>query len=328
MNDDLRRLSLRLLERKPPSGPVVPPEALTPGTLPDVIAALADRRIPPVPAVLASLCLKYFYAYVHADSLDTEVSLDALTRLAGQFVRRRGGTALLDGQDVLRRFLLHHGFALQMLIDLPKTVHLLTALLALPVPGSDRFLGLDLGAGTGILLLGQYLLARRAGIAAPTLLGFEFQPQVATRADALLAALGVGRVQQADATQGETYATLPDGPVACVTNETLPSAGRRLYKEPFPAINAALFAALGPRLADTAVLPQAVWASDRAGRTWLRLAPENAFAAGPAGPGKPVSLAYMREVELAGERIPVERVGEALPWLVAAPWRESLCRRW
>jgi len=293
-----------------------------------LIEGLASRRLPTDPIVLASLCLKYFYAYVHADSLGTEASLDALTRLAGQFVRRRGGTALLDNAGELRRFLLHHGFALQMLVDLPKTVHLLTALLALPVPSRDGFLGLDLGAGTGILLLGQYLLARRAGIAAPTLLGYEFQPQVAGRADSLLSALGVGRVRQADATRVEVYAGLPETPVACVTNETLPSAGRRLYKEPFPAINAALYAALGSRLSTTAFLPQAVWASDRTGRAWLRLAPENAFAGDGAGQGKPASLAFMREVELAGERIVVDRVGESLTWLVAAPWRESLSRRW
>lgn len=328
MNDDLRKLSLRLLERKPPPGPVVAPGTLTPGTLPAMVEALADGRMRPGPAVLASLCLKYLHAYVHPGSLGGEVSLDALTALAGQFVRRRGGTTLLTGQGELRRFLLHHGFALQMLADLPKTVHLLAALLALDVSGRDSFLGLDLGAGTGILLLGQYLLARRAGVAAPTLVGYEFQPQVAARADALLDSLGIGRVARADATRAETYVGLPEGAVACVTNETLPSAGRRLYKEPFPAINAALFAALGPRLATTVFLPEAVWASDRSGRSWLRLAPENAFAGDAAGQGKPLRLAFMRDVELAGERIPVARVGESLTWLVAAPWRESLCRRW
>lgn len=327
MYDDLRAQSLRLLEHKPPPGPVVPPEALAPGRLPDLIETLADPQSAPDPALLASVTLKYFYAYVHPESLETDVAEPALTRLAGQFVRRRGGTALLVGQDDLRRFLLHHGFALQMLVDLPKTVHLLTALLALPIPDRDSFLGLDLGAGTGILLLGQYLLARRAGFATPTLLGFEFQPQVAERADSLLAALGIGRVRRADAARIETYADLPPGPVACVSNETLPSAGRRLYKEPFPAINAALFAALGPRLAATAFLPQAVWASDRAGQAWQRLAPENAFAGAP-GQDKPLRLAFMRDVELAGERIPVARVGESLARLVAAPWQAGLCRRW
>ena len=329
VNDALGSLALRLLERKPPPGPVVPPRELTPGSLPALIAALARPDAPAGPAVLASLCLKYFFAYVHPQRLDEDVSLDTLTELAGQFVRRRGGCAQLTGRTELRRFLLHHGFALQMLVDLPKTVHLLLTLLAGGIsPGNKSFLGLDLGAGTGILLLGQYLLARRAGHDAPTLVGFECQPQVATRADALLATLGIGRVRRADATRADAYAGLPDGPVACVTNETLPSAGRRLYKEPFPAINAALFAALGPRLAGTVILPQGVWVSDRTGRSWLHLTPENAFAGDGAGQDKPLRLAYMREVELAGERLAVDRVGEGLQELVAAPWRASLCRRW
>ena len=326
--DDLSTLALRLLERQPPPGPVIAPELLVPGTLPELIAALARPETSAHPALLGSLILKYAHAYVHPERLDEDLSLAALTELAGRFVRRRSGTALLDGQSALRRLLLHHGFALQMLLDLPKTVHLLSALLAATPDVSDSFLGLDCGAGTGILLLGAYLLARRSGVAAPTLIGFEVQPQVAARADALLASLGVGRVRQADATRPETFAALPEGPVACLANETLPSAGRRLYKEPFPAISAALFAALGPRLSRTVFLPEAVWASDRAGREWLRLTPENAFAGDVGNQDKPLRLAFMRDVELAGQRLPVERVGEGLAWLVAEPWREALCRRW
>jgi hypothetical protein len=326
--DDLPALSLRLLERKPPPGPLVPPEVLVPGALPDLVAILARPGTPAGPAELASLCLKYAHAYVHPERLEEDVSLDELTAFAGRFVRRRGGCSLLAGQGELRRLLLHHGFALQMLLDLPKTVHLLTALLsANPAPGPE-FLGLDCGTGTGILLLGQYLLARRLGVAAPTLVGFEMQPQVAARADALLAALAVGRVRRADATQAATYAGLPPGPVTCLANETLPSAGRRLYKEPFAAICATLFAVLGPRLENTFFVPEAVWASDRAGREWLRLCPQNAFAGEGQGHTKPLRLAFMREVELAGRRLAVERVGEELSWLVAAPWREALCRRW
>ncbi|KHK04271.1 hypothetical protein NY78_0049 [Desulfovibrio sp. TomC] len=319
---------MQLLERKPPPGLVVPAGMVVPGSLPLLIETLACPGSPVAPEALASLCLKYFYAYVHSEQLDADVSLEGLTELAGQFVRRRGGCAQLAGKSELRRFLLHHGFALQMLVDLPKTVHLLAALLERKLPVAEAFLGLDIGAGTGILLVGQYLLARRAGYDSPILIGFECQPHVARRADSLASALGIGRVRQADATRKEAYVDLPDGPVACVTNETLPSAGRRLYKEPFPVICEALFAALGPRLANAVFLPEAVWASDRPGRSWLHLTPHNAFAGDGQRPDKPLRLAFMRDVELAGERIPVDRVGEGLAELVAPPWRESLCRRW
>lgn len=326
--DDLPALALRLLERQPPPGPVIAPELLVPGALPDLVDALCRSETPAHPALLGSLVLKYAHAYVHPERLGEDVSLVDLTDLAGRFVRRRGGSALLAGHNALRRLLLHHGFALQMLLDLPKTVHLLTALLAAKPDVSSGFLGLDCGAGTGILLLGAYLLARRSGVDAPIMIGFEVLPQVAARADALLSSLGAGRVRQADATRPETYAALPDGPVACLANETLPSAGRRLYKEPFPAINTALFAALASRLSRTVFLPEAVWASDRSGRDWRRLAPENAFAGDANDQAKPLRLAFMRDVELAGQRLPVERVGEGLAWLVAEPWREALCRRW
>lgn len=325
--DDLRTLALRLLERDPPAGPVVASGAYAPGSLPALIARLSRPDVVADGPALASLCLKYFFAYVFPERTGEDVSLEAVTCLAGQFVRRRGGTRSLVGEAALRRLLLHHGFALQMLLDLPKTVHLLATILSLSASvGHGRFCGLDLGAGTGILLLGQHLLARRGGCASPELVGIEHLPQVAARAHGLLASLGVGRIVAGDATSAAIYRNIPQGPVACVTNETLPASGRRLYKEPFPAINAALFAALGPHLATTAFVPEAVWVSDREGRSWLRLAPENGFAGN--APEKPLRLYYMRDVELSGARLSAARVGAPFAGLVCEPWRDVLGRRW
>lgn len=324
----LAGLALRLLQREPPREPVLAPEAYLPGSLVRCVAALGRPERTPDPAALASLCLKYAYAYVYPERAGEDVSLAEITRLCGCFVRRRGGCLALEGQDALRRLLLHHGFALQMLLDLPKTVHLLTALLEsapLVHPGAS-FLGFDLGAGTGILLLGQYLLARRLGHAAPCLRGVEHLPHVAARADALLAHLGVARVLAGDATTSAIYNNLPQGDVACLTNETLPSRGRRLYKEPFARIHAALFGAMGARLDGTVFLPGAVWVVDEGGRSWLRLAPENAFAGDEAD--KPARLYRMADVELAGRRFPADRVGEAYADLLVPPWSATLGRRW
>jgi len=325
--DDVKTLSLRLLERDPPPGPIIAPKDYAPGSLASLVARLCRPDVLPDGPGLVSLCLKYFFAYVHPERAGEAVTLDEVTALAGQFVRRRGGSRTLAGQGALRRLLLHHGFALQMLLDLPKTAHLLAALLGWPVSvPAKRFVGLDLGAGTGILLLGQYLLARRNGYDTPAIVGIEHLAQVAARADALVSRLGVGRVMAGDATRSAIYNELPQGPVACVTNETLPASGRRLYKEPFTAINAALFAALGPRLDRAVFLPEAVFAADREGRSWLRLAPENVFAG--AEPEKPLRLYFMRDIELAGERLPAERVGEPYAALVSEPWRQALGRRW
>ena len=330
---DVKALSLRLLERDPPSGPVVSPEAYAAQSLAGLIEKLSRPGEPLTGPALVSLCLKYFFAYVYPESCDLAVSLDEVTELAGQFVRRRGGCRALAGREGLRRTLLHHGFALQMLLDLPKTAHLLAALLARPLgPGDGGFGGLDLGSGTGILLVGQYLLARRSGRETPVLVGIEHLPLVAKQADALLSRLGLGRVRQGDATSVATYAALPPGRLTCVTNETLPSSGRRLFKEPFTGINTALFAALGPRLDRTVFLPEAVWASDRTGTVWRRLSPDNAFAGdagnGATGEDKPLRLFFMRDVELIGERIAVERVGTQWLGLVCPPWRQALSHRW
>lgn len=326
--EDIKTLSLRLLEREPSAEPVVTPSCYRTGSLLDLLASLSRPDTPVDGAVLASLCLKYSFAYLYPESCADAVPLEDVTQLAGQFVRRRGGSRGLRGRDQLRRLLLHHGFALQMLFDIPKTAHLLATLLQIPAGvRHEFFLGLDLGAGTGILLLGQYLRAKRLGYDAPCLLGVEHLSHVATRANTVLARLGIGRVVQADATQPGVYSGVPPGPLSCVTNETLPSVGRRLYKEPFTAISAALFGVLGSRLKDACFLPEAVWASDRHGASWLRLAPDNAFA-GPAGADKPLRLYFMRDVELAGRRMPADRVGEGWMDLVSPSWRATLCRRW
>lgn len=327
MDDDLRPAVLRLLEREPPPGPVMAESAFVTDSLAGHIERLGRGETPVTAEGLASLCLAYAHAYVHPERLGEAVTLEDATLLAGRFARRRGGCRSLAGQDALRRVLLHHGFALQMLFDIPKTVHLLDALLRREVaPGGGVFVGLDLGAGTGILLLGQYLLARRRGYEAPRLWGVEHLPQVAARADDLLSGLGIGRVAHGDATTSAIYNDVPQGDIACVTNETLPSIAHRLYKEPFTAISAALFAALSGRLERTVFMPEAVWASDRTRRTWLRLSPENAFA-GEASP-VPARLFYMRDVELAGERIPADQVGAPFQALISPVWAEALGRRW
>lgn len=328
----LKAQALRLLDRRPPFGAVLADGVYRPDSLPGLLGRLADPAEPLDGAALVSLCLQFAQAYVQPDSLGEVVSLDAATELAGRFVLRRHGTPLLEGQDALRLFLLHHGFALQMLFDLAKTAHLLAVLTADPPPARDRpFVGLDCGTGTGILLLGQYLLARRGGWRRWNLTGFERVPQVAARADLVLSRLGVGRVVLADATRPETFAPFVGPPVDCLANETLPSAGRRLYKEPFPRISRAVFEALGPAaLAGTRFLPEAVWASDREGRAVTRLGPDNAFAgdALPGAGGRPLHLLYMRDLGLCGLRLPVERVGERYVSLVAPAWRAVLGRRW
>ena len=92
---DLPALALRLLERQPPPGPVIVPDLFVAGALPDFVDALCRPETPADPALLGNLVLKYAHAYVHPERLGEDVSLADLTALAGRFVRRRGGTALL-----------------------------------------------------------------------------------------------------------------------------------------------------------------------------------------------------------------------------------------
>lgn len=315
----------RLLHRPVLRAPLLDPAAYENISLREEIDRLAEPGTPIDDAGLVRLLAKYFHAYVHG-SHEERLSLDAIGLLFDQFHNRRRGADSLEGRRDLRAFLLHHGFALCMLADLPKSAHILRQILTTPLPprAGAPFLGLDIGTGTGVLMLAMHIAARRAGFAAPRTIGIERDQTVQERTDALARTLGVGQAILGDATRPETYAALPEGPVSFVCNETLPSLGRRMWREDFSPISAALFAALGQRLAAAAFFPAALWVGDGQ-ETTVRLGPENAFSPDTR---PPVRLLRAMAIEMDGGPLPLDRIGRDFARHVQPPWQERLARRW
>lgn len=315
----------RLLHRPVLRAPLLDPAAYKDTSLREEIDSLAEPASAIDDAGLVRLLAKYFHAYVHG-SHDERLSLADIGLLFDQFHNRRRGADSLENRRDLRAFLLHHGFALCMLADLPKSAHILRQILTAPLSprAGAPFLGLDIGTGTGVLMLAMHVAARRAGFAAPRTIGIERDKAVRDRTDALARALGVGQAILGDAKRPETYAALPGGPLSFVCNETLPSLGRRMWREDFSPISAALFAALGHRLAAAAFFPAALWVGDGQEVT-VRLGPENTFSPSTR---PPVRLLKALAIEMDGGPLPLDQIGRDFAPHVQPPWRERLARRW
>ena len=311
------------------TAPLLVPGGYTPGPLTDDLLRLSEPRTPLTPADLLTIVGKYAHAFVHSGSQDQSVSLAELTRFLDQFVNRRRGADSLEGRGELRKRMLDHGFALCMLLDLPKTAHILWDICHREPPAPENpdteFFGLDIGAGTGVLMLGMWLAARRAGFANCRIVGLERNEMVAVRTGELLAELGIGRVLIADAKRPGLFKGLCPEHIHFVANETLPSQGHRLWKEDFPVINERLFEQCGQALNDTLFFPSAVHVVDSRGGRSLRLSPQTRFLPESDYPPR---LLRMAGIELNGQPTLLEDVGRDWHKYIAPEWLPLLPHRW
>ncbi|EPR37544.1 hypothetical protein dsx2_0890 [Desulfovibrio sp. X2] len=323
----LSELCARLLHRPALGAPLLADEDYSDRPLLAEMERLAAPGTEIADSDLLRLLAKFFHAYVH-DSAAQSVPLPALGLLFDQFHNRRRGAESLDGRDELRARLLCRGFALCMVADLPKSAHILREILRVPLPAPREkgtpFLGLDIGTGTGVLMLAMYLAARRAGYANIRLVGVERDRPTWERTAAFCRGLGIGLALLGDAKAPETYAALPEGKLSFVCNETLPSLGRRLWKEDFVPIGQAMLKALGERLDGTRHFPAALWAHDGRGFA-VRLAPDNGF-----NPEASVPLTLLRAaaIEMGGAPVPLDRIGEPFASLIHPDWLPRLAHRW
>lgn len=324
--DTIAQLSRRLLHRAPCSEPPVPPSAWTNTSLASDLARLGDPERSLVRQDVAAMVLKLFHAYVNPGSEETCVPLSEITLLMDRFANRRHGFAALEGRRELRRLLLDHGFALSMIADLPKTVHIVHSIAArsLAAQGKHRFYGLDIGAGTGVLMVAMHLCAGRNGFESRTITGIERDRRIQERADGLMRRLGTGRVLLADAKDTEAYASLAGKPIHFVCNETLPSLGHRLWKEDFPVIGRTLVAALGREVENAAFFPEALLAAGPGGEP-ARLCAANGFAPKTS---RPIRLLRAAAITINDRTIPLDHIGKEERDLVTDSWRDRLSHRW
>ena len=323
----IKKSSLRLLQRPAMEETVLPEEIYRRTSLNDDLAESGNPDVELEGPLLLNIMVKFFHAYVYPGSHEQELGLDEVSLLFDRFVHRRLGSDVLENCLDLRKQLLSYGFALCMLADLPKSVHIFKAIAeAEPQLDGEPFTGLDIGSGTGILMLAMDVQSRRNGFKGCSLVGIERNQIVAERTNEVLGRMGVGNVLVADAKKVDSYGFLEGRKLHFVCNETLPSTGRSLWKEDFIFISKTLFEGLEEQTAHAGFFPESVLV----GRT-----PEEMLTVLDSSAGfqltnekYPLRLMKPYAIGLSGEMTRLEEVGQIYEKYIPAGWRSALTRRW
>ncbi len=230
--------------------------------------------------VLVNLAAKYFFAFVHPGAQDNPVPVGEIERLLKLFGRCKSLNEPEDDIEIMNRlrcFAPSLGFS----ADMGRAALVLRELLGQsPAPGV-RYLGLDLHTGSGLLVLGQYLLARRVERGNIEIWGIEPDPVVAKRAGELLRALGAGNVIEASPEDKSAYEMIGGRPVSMISTPMVIGESVKLSDNKFFGSFATLFAMLGSKVEDTAFFPDGLIAYSRDMNISLIFSKENGFQRPP-----------------------------------------------
>lgn len=278
--------------------------------------------------LIINIILKYFYNFVHPGTSARKIALSEISLLFDAFVHRRLGSRALKDRDHLRKTLLKYGFALVMLADVPKSAHIFREIAGRkihPEKFHNHFLGIDIGAGTGILMLAQAVAARRNRFQDLSITGIEREINTCQRTMALSRELGTGEMISSNAVNPDTYSFVKARSVTMITNETLPGASARLWKEDFIQISQTLFRHYYQSIHNAWFFPAQVHAGDKTGSLTAVLSPDNHFA----GSGHyPLHLMYPRAIQLDNQPWPLKSVGQPFRDKLQRPWPDLLTGRW
>jgi len=177
---------------------VVSPSLYENCSLKDTVETLKDSNMTVTDAALINLVIKYFFAYVYPETVDQTAKLHDIEQLFGQvlyFFRHTNDPVAVAGSDAdarLWHFMTNHAYGLSMLGDVAATVEIVKDIINRsidPAAFDYCYTGLDLGTGTGILLLAQYIQALRNDFRSVRNIGRDINPYSVSRAADLATSL-------------------------------------------------------------------------------------------------------------------------------------------
>lgn len=259
------------------------------------------------PAGLMNIAAKYFFAFVHPGAQSNPVPPAEVAELLALFSRCRSLNEPgddIDTMNLLRRL----APALTLPGDPGVAGRVLGLLLEQELPPGKRFLGLDLHAGSGLLGLGQFIAARRQGLAEVEVWGLEEDGVAARRAGALLRALGAGNVVHGSPSEAASYDMVGGRVVSLITAAAGPDPCGALCDERFFGAYAALFRACAASLGAAAFFPEGLIVYSRETNASLILNRENGFQRPAEFEG---AVLYPQAWVVAGDVVPLHRMRTA-----------------
>lgn len=259
----------------------IAPDFYTSESLSADIEHLCDPALPLSNEAFLNVAVKYFFAYVHEGAFNEEVGYNEIAGLYEQFSRHQSLNEPGDDIEVMNR-LRQWSSVLRVLADAPRAAHIMRAVIGqkdAPRVNSGPYIGVDIGAGTGIMLLAQQIQARRNGFTDIQTLGYQTDPISGERTHDLVHSLGAGSVMLADPTREGAYNILRGRTISYVANEMVAGIQQSLNEENFFNKYQAFFKAIGANAAAAAYFPEGLIAHSGAEGTSVILAKENEFSA-------------------------------------------------
>lgn len=283
--------------------PSIAPDFYTADSLAMDIEQLCDPEQPVTDARFLNVAVKYFFAYVHEGAHGDMVPYAEIADLYEQFSRHQSLNEPFDDIEIMNR-LRQWSSVLRVLADAPRAAHVMRAVIGqcdAPRSSGGPYVGVDIGAGTGVMLLAQQIQARRNGYTDIQTLGFQTDPISGERTHDLVHSLGAGSVMLADPTREGAYGVLQGRGISYAANEVVAGIQQSLTEENFFRKYKAFFAAVGDRVQQTAFFPEGLIAHSGIVGASVILAKENGFQA---------PLEYM-DVEFIPQGLIIE--GKVLP---------------
>lgn len=305
---------------------IIKPSVYSKTTLLDDIATLCDPRRPVADETVMNVLVKYFFAYIFPGAESHTVPLGDISDLFAQFyaIWRADDEEKKEMPEAFKDY----GYALRMLADLPKSAHILRSIAARPLVKPDLskpYRSLDLGTGTGVLLLATAIQSARNGFAQREMWGVELDEAIADRTRLVSEALDLGEIIVADARNPSLYARFGSMPFTFVSNETVPPSFQRLRSEHFTVIHAALFEACSKQLKEALFFPEALVVYEPKSSMSIALTKNNRFQ----------TPKYYRHLHLFPQAIVIEgrlrllhRLGRDFVKYVPRPFLEIMPGRW
>ena len=261
-------------------GECIAPDFYTQTSLEADIDVLSDPKSAVSDESLFNLVVKYFCAYVDETAFHRSVPFSELVRLYENFGRHQSLNEPQDNIELMNRMRQLSG-ALRVLADAPRMAHVLRDIISLRVPykEEERYVGIDMGTTTGILLLAQHIHARRNGFSEIVIRGFTNDPLAGERTHDLVRALGAGDVLRIDPARPRAYAWLEGLRPVVVVNEMLSGMQRMLKPGNFFDRYKALVGSVPSTAKDAVFYPEGIIAYSREANMSLILSPESGYSA-------------------------------------------------
>ncbi len=289
--------------------PGIAPDFYSADSLVSDIERLCDPDEKPKEERFLNVAVKYFFSYVHDGAHDERIPYDEISELYEQFSRHQSLNEPNDDIEIMNS-LRQWSSVLRVLADAPRAAHVMRAVIGqcgLNRYSGGPYVGVDIGAGTGIMLLAQQIQARRNGYLDIQTLGFQTDPVSGERTHDLVHSLGAGSVMLADPTREGAYGVLRGRTINYVANEMVAGIQQSLTEENFFRKYKAFFAAVENSASQAEFFPEGLIAHSGVEGASVILAKENYFQA----PDEYVNADFVPQgLILEGKVLPMHKLGK------------------